>query len=92
MLWRNCLSIASRWSTQHVGRLAVGVEQPGLVQEADEVLGFFEHVVEILVFDHHLGRVQLEIHLVEVTARSSGSDVRRHRPTCSGSAPPRRPL
>jgi hypothetical protein len=57
---------------KHVGRFAVGVEQSGLVQEADEVLGFFEHLVEIVVFDHHLGRVQFEIDLVEVPAPPAG--------------------
>ena len=57
---------------QHVGRLAVGIEQPGLVQETDEGLGFFKDVCEIVVFDYHLGGVQVEIDVVEVFAGPAG--------------------
>ena len=42
---------------QHVGGLAVRVQQPRLVQEAHEVPGFLEHLVKVVGFDHHLGRV-----------------------------------
>ena len=57
---------------QYVGWLAVRSEQPRLVQEGHEGLRLFKHVVEIVVIDHHLGWVQLEIDLVEVRARPAG--------------------
>ena len=72
MLWRNWPAIASRWSTSTSAGLAVGGEEPRLVQEGHEGLRFFEHVAEIVVVDHHLGWVQLEIDLVEVRAGPAG--------------------
>ena len=57
---------------EHAGIVTFRVEQTCLVEKGEESLGFVEHRVELIGLYDHLGRMELEIDLVEIgTAPSS---------------------
>ena len=72
MLWRNCFSVASRWSTSTSADSLSGSSSPVSSKKPMKFSGFLKHLVEFVGIDHHLGRMQLEIDLVEVTAPPAG--------------------
>ena len=57
---------------EHAGIVTFRVEQTRVVEKGEEGLGFVEHRLELIGLHDHLGRVELEIDLVEIgTAPSS---------------------
>ena len=56
---------------EHAGIVTFLVEQGRLVEEGEEGLGFVEHRLELIGLHDHLGRVELEIDLVEIGAAPS---------------------
>jgi hypothetical protein len=57
---------------EHVRIVTFRVEQTRVVEKREEGLGFVEHRLELIGLHDHLGRLELEIDLVEIgTAPSS---------------------
>ena len=58
--------------TEHLGGLTFLVEQIGLGEERDEGLRLGEDLVQLVSLGHHLGRVELQVDLIEVAASPTG--------------------
>jgi hypothetical protein len=57
---------------QDLGRVAVLVEEAGVGQESEEGPRLCQHLVELVDFDDDLGRVELEVDLVQVGTGPAG--------------------
>jgi len=57
---------------EHIGLVARGIEQAGLGEEGDERPRLGEDSSELLFLSDHPGRVQLEVHLVEIRRGPAG--------------------